>query len=211
MSGRARLDALLNVMYAQIHKTLHPWSSAPRQRGIGSEKALVGGTSADDVLQEALDDLLTYPPDRITGTWEALGVDIAKKRAVDALRASQKGLRGTGHRPELQVVSGDAKTQPEDGSTPGPTWDVVPGEHASAEDEFLATQSVLNLRDLAREILDAQEQRIFFGIHFGHPSRRELGKEMGKTGQRIGQIYDEIMRRLEAHSRYPYRITDDSQ
>lgn len=211
LSDRTRLDALLDVMYAQIHKILHPWSSATRQRGTGTEKALVGGNSADDVLQEALDDLLAYPLDRVTGSLEALGVDIAKKRAVDGLRASQKRLGGTSHRPPLRVVSGDAEMQREDGEPAGRVWDVVPGERASAEDEFLATQSVLDLTGLARELLDDQEQRIFFGIHFGHRTRRDIGKEMGKTGQRIGQIYEKVLRRLEAHPRYPHKVTDDSQ
>ena len=211
LSDRARLDALLDVMHAQIHKTLHPLSSAPRKRGVGPERALVGGVSADDVLQEALDDLLAYPLERVTGSLEALGVDIAKKRAVDARRASQKGLRGTSHRPELRVVSGDAEAQRDNGETTRPVWDVVSGEHASAEDEFLATQSVLDLRDLAREILDGQEQRVFFGIHFEHRTRRDIGEELGKTGQRVGQIYEQAMRRLEAHPRYPYNITHDGQ
>ena len=198
-------------MYAQIHKILHPWSSASRKRGAGPERVLIGGVSADDALQEALDDLLAYPLDRVTDGLEALGVDIARKRAVDAVRASQKGLRGTSHRPPLQVVSGDAETQGEDGEAAGRVWDVVPGERASAEDEFLATQSVLDLRDLARELLDAQEQMIFFDIHFRQRSRRDIGKELGKTGQRIGQIYEQVLRRLETHPRYPYQITDDSQ
>ena len=88
---------------------------------------------------------------------------------------------------------------------------MLPGDHASAEDEFVAIQSVLELRDLAREILDDQQQRIFFGVHFQQRSRREIGEELGKTGQRVGQIYEQAMRRLEAHPRYPYNIADDSR
>ena len=85
-------------------------------------------------------------------------------------------------------------------------WDVLTGDGGSAEDEFLATQSVLDLRDLAREMLDTQEQGIFFAIHFQHRSRRDVGKELGITGQRVGQIYDQAIRRLEADPRYPYDI-----
>ena len=206
MGDRARLDALLDLMHALIYKTLHNGSPAPPKRGVGPERTLVGGVSADDVLQEALADLLAYQLERVTGSLEALGVDIAKKRAVDAIRASQKGLRGTSRRAALRVVSGDAVTHGEDGEPAGKVWDVVPGHSGSAEEEALAIRSVLDLRDLARELLDNQERAIFFGVHFQRRSRRDIGKELGITGQRVGQIYDQAMRRLEADPRYPYNI-----
>ena len=77
--------------------------------GSGRVARILDGTgvSADDVLSEAFLGLLEYPPERIESTWEALAVKIAEYKAIDALRASEKGLRGTDHRPELQLVSGD--------------------------------------------------------------------------------------------------------
>ena len=82
MGDRARLDALLNVMHAQIHKILHNGPPPPHKRDRAGEKPWSAETSADDVLQEALDDLLAYPHEQVTDSFEALGVDIAKKRGV---------------------------------------------------------------------------------------------------------------------------------
>jgi hypothetical protein len=35
-----------------------------------------------------------------------------------------------------------------------------------------------------------------------------LGEDLGLSGQRIGQIYDDALDRLESHPRYPYRHDD---
>src|SRR5438552_3369485 len=97
LTDRARLERILNVMYAQIQKVLHrgvrPLQRSSDPAGWGVERALVGGESADDVLQEALLALLSYHPLRLTTSWEALAVGIAQKKAVAAIRRATKGRR----------------------------------------------------------------------------------------------------------------------
>ena len=66
-------------------------------------------------LSEALIGLLEYQPKNLKGSWEGLAVKIAKNKAIDALRASRTGLRGTDHRHELHLVSGDTAMQGPDG------------------------------------------------------------------------------------------------
>lgn len=195
------LNEILDVMYLAIHKRLH---GVPRpRRSSGPERVIVGGTSVEDVLQEALADLLAYPHEGISGSWRALGVDIASKRAVDAWRTSNKGLRGTDHRHEIRVVSGDSESS--EGESGPAIFDVLPAKWTNAEDEYFALADVRDLRDLALEILDDRERQVFFDIHFLGYTRKIVGKRLGLTGARAGQIYNAAMRRLEADPRYPYR------
>ena len=201
LRDRALLDKVLDVMYFAIHKKLHRVPGS--RRGAGPELVIVGGTSADDVLQEALADLLDYPHEGFSGSWRALGVDIAKKRAVDAWRASRKGLRGTDHRHEIKMVSGDA--EPSDAESGTAIFSVLPTEWDSLEDEYFAMARVRDLRDLALEVLNDRERQIFFDIHFLGYTRKKVGEKLGLTGARVGQIYNASMRRLEGDPRYPYR------
>ena len=163
------------------------------------------GVSADDVLQEALMGLLRYPPERLEGTWEGLGVTIAGNKAVDALRASGKGLRGTEHRPQLHLVSADIEREGPNGTTEPAIFDTLPSNWGYPEAEFFVLHDVLRLRDLAREVLDDRDLRIFFAIHFEDNSRKEVGNRFGLTSQRVGQIYSASLRTLEAHPDYPFK------
>ncbi len=169
------------------------------------ERILVGNAvSADDVLSEALIGLLQYPPEDLNGTWEGLAITIARNKAIDALRASQTGLRGTDHRPQLHIVSGDADSEGPDGETEPTLFEVLPSNWREPEAEYLVKQGVLKLRDLARETLDNRDQEIFLEIHFLGYSRKEVGARLGLTSQRIGQLYNAALRRLEAHPDYPF-------
>ena len=215
-ADRERLDRILDVMYAKIQRTLFPWRS-PRRRPRSETETSAGdtewilygtGISAEDVLSEALIELLQYPPDRLKGTWEGLAVGIARNKAVDALRVSGKGLRGTDHRGELHLVPGDAEREGPDGETEPSIFDVTPSEWGDPEAEYfeyLEVQATLKLRDLAREILDDRQQRIFFAIHFDDQTRREVGEQLGLTSQRIGQIYKASLLTLVDHPDYPFK------
>ena len=194
-------------MYAVIQKTLHKRGAVAPWQGAGPDRALIGGASADDVLQEALMDLWRYPLEKLNGSWGALGVTIAHSRAVDAVRAARKGLRGTDRRYEIKVESGDAPTADPEGELGASRWDLHPDERLNPEDEYVIVRSALDVRDLAREVLDTErKQTIFLDIHFLQRKRTELAKEWDLTPQRVGQIYDEACRTLEAQDRYPYRI-----
>ena len=205
LRDRALLDEVLDVMYLAVHKKLHGVPSS--RRGAGPEWVIVGGTSADDVLQEALAGLLAYPHEGFSGNWRALGVDIAKKRAVDAWRASHKGLRGTDHRHEIKMVSGDAEPSDGEGGQATTTrWERLPDRRYNPEDEYIALRCLKDLLDLAREELAGRDLTIFLDVRFQRRPRTEIGAEFGVTRQRVGQIYEQAMRRLEANPRYPYDI-----
>ena len=221
LADRDRLDAILDIMYAKIQKTLFPghpgWSRPRAETGRSSnahhrERILEGtGVSADDVLSEAFLGLLEYSPERLEGTWEGLAVRIARNKAVDALRAATRGLRGTEYRPPLRLVSGDAEGEGPDGAAKPAPFELLPSNWGDPEAEYLVLQDVLDLRDLAREVLDDRDLGIFFAIHFSGHSRREVGARLGLTGQRIGQIYNAALRRLETHPDYPYKLDNQQQ
>ena len=215
LADRERLERILDVMYAKIQRTLFPWRNPGRRPrpetsqfdGAGDVERILNGTgvSADDVLSEALLALLEYPPNRLEGKWEGLAVRIAENKAIDALRASQKGLRGTDHRVQLHLVSGDAEREGPDGETEPSIFEGTPSDWGDPEAEYLELEAVLKLRDLARELLDDRQQRIFFAIHFDDYTRREVGEQLGLTSQRIGQIYKASLLTLEAHLDYPFK------
>ncbi len=202
-------------MYAKIQRTLFPWRNPERRprpetsqfNGAGSVERILDGTgvSADDVLSKAFLGLLEYPPERMESTWEALAVRIAEYKAIDALRASEKGLRGTDHRPKLQLVLGDLERERPDGETEPSIFEGIPSDWGDPEAEYLELEAVLKLRNLAREHLDDRQQGIFFAIHFDDYTRREVGEQHGLTSQRVGQIYKDAVRRLEAHFDYPFK------
>ena len=216
-ADRARLEKIADVMYAKIHKTLFygipgrrprpetEWSGNTNYR----ERILEGtGISADDVLSEAFEGLLKYPPERLKGTWEGLAVGIAYNKAIDAIRASKKGLGGTDKRPPLRLVSGDVHREGPGGETEPSIFELLPSNWGNPEEEFFATQGVLELRNLARDILDDRAQNIFFAIHYQGYSRKEVGARLGLTGQRISQVYNAALRKLEAHPNYPYKLNN---
>ena len=210
-----RLDQIADVMYAKIQKILFRWRKPvrrPRAEAIESddvgeiERILNGnGFSADDVLSEALIGLLQFSPEHLHGTWEGLAVTIAENKAKDALTASRKGLRGTEHRPQLYLVSGDIEREGPDGETEPAIFDTFPSNWGDPEAEFFKLDDALKLRNLAREVLDDRALMIFFAIHFEDNSRKEVADRFGLTSQRVGQIYNAAARALEAHSGYPFK------
>ena len=205
-ADRNLLEEVSKVMYAVIQKTLHKRRSPSRQ-GAGPDRALIGGVSADDVLQEALIELWNYPPKKLTKSWGALGVTVARRRAVDAVRAARKGLRGTDHRQEIKRESGDAPMVGPDGEPGATRWDLHADERLNPEDEYMILRSVLDLLELAREVLDTgRDLTIFLGIRFQERTRAALAAELDLSPQRVGQIYDKACRTLEAHPRYPHDL-----
>ena len=217
LANEDRLNRIADSMYAKIHKTLFYGTSGRRRQverggsisGNDNERILAGtGASADDVLSEALIGLLQYPVEHLEGSWEGLGVRIAENKAVDALRASEKGLRSTDHRLPIRLVSGDLERIGPDGEPEASIFDTLASEWGNPEAEYIALQDSLQLRDLARAILDTRHQEVFFAIHFRGYSRKEVGQKHGLTSQRIGQIYNAALRTLEAHPDFPYKPID---
>jgi RNA polymerase sigma factor (sigma-70 family) len=184
---RARLEKITDNMAVQIHRVIYGHARDP-----GSERALHGGESADDVLQEALIALLDYDPRTLRTTWEALSVGIARKKAFAALRRATRGRRPAGaergDQDAVTIVSLDT-------SLPD-----VPDRSGEGDPEsaFERTQQQLVLLRLARERLTARERAVFFGIHFDGRTRAELAAEVGLTPQGVGQMYVRTIKSLYA-------------
>ncbi|MGE5828463.1 MAG: sigma-70 family RNA polymerase sigma factor [Micromonosporaceae bacterium] len=185
VADRARLDKITDNMGAQIQKVIYG-----RARGIRSERALHGGESVDDVLQDALIALLEYDPGKLRTSWEALSVGIARKKAYAALRRATRGRRGTDRDgpDEITVIALDGvfTDLPDDSDEHDP--EVI----------FERTQQQLVLLRLARERLSRRERRVFFGIHFDGLTRAALAEEIGLTPQAVGQMYVRIVKSLYA-------------
>lgn len=212
LQDRARLEALLDVMYIQIQKVMHPFRAAVGRGDAEarSEQALAGGESPDDVLQTATLALLSYPPSQLTTTWEALAVRIARNKAVDAIRRATSGRRsssadsGDARDREIDVVplsTGDGGQHP---------IDALPAD-VDAAAEFVASRQQLILLRLARELLNDRDRQIFFEVHHLGRSRAEVGRALGLTGQRVGQIYVQAARQLldAAHDDPAFRTLSD--
>jgi RNA polymerase sigma factor (sigma-70 family) len=213
LQDRPRLEAILDVMYIQIQKVTHP-GRATVGRGDAEarhEHALVGGESPDDVLQTAALALLSYPPSQLTTTWEALAVGIARNKAKDAIRRATSGRKtssadgeGTPDR-EIDVVplsNGGGGQDP---------IDSLPADIDAPEAEFIASRQQQILLRLARELLNDRERRIFFEIHHLGINRAEVGRSLGLTGQRVGQIYRHVAEQLldAAHDDPTFRALSD--
>jgi RNA polymerase sigma factor (sigma-70 family) len=190
VADRARLDKITDNMAAQVQKVIYGTA-----RGTRSERALHGGESVDDVLQDALIALLEYDPSKLRTSWEALSVGIARKKAYAALRRATRGRR-TGrtdrHDPdEITVIALDGvfTDLPDDSDEHDP--EVV----------FERTQQQLVLLRLAQERLSRRERRVFFGIHFDGLTRAALGEEIGLTPQAVGQMYVRIVKSLYTAAR----------
>ena len=186
MADRARLDKIIDNMSAQIQKVLYGVRVSRR-----TERALHGGASADDVLQEALIALLEYDPARLRTTWEALSVRIARNKAVTALRCATRGRR----------TADSGADEPDDVTVvPLETMPTDPRDECADRDpgqEFERTQQQLVLLRLARQLPD-RERAVVLGVHFAGRTRTELAAEIGLTPQAIGQMYVRVLKALYA-------------
>ena len=212
-TDRDRLDKIADVMDAKIRKVLG-W----RSRGLTKEQGRLGradrtervlpgtGVGVEDILSDAVIALLSFLPADLRGSWEGLAVQIAHNKAVAALRAAGKGLRGTDHRHELRLIPGDAR-RPLPGGEPGPSvLEGLPDERYDPEAEYIEIRRALDLRDLARTVLSERDAYIFFERHFVGRTHEEIAQDLGLTRQRVGQIYNSALSQLEADPRYPFPL-----
>ena len=139
--------------------------------------------------------------------WKAWAVTIARNKAIEALRAAEPFLAGPGQRPDLELLSGDEEHH-SPGEPRGRLFEVLPDGRYDPEAEYIETRRALDLEELAREVLSDRDLEIFLAIHFQGYKRKEVGELIGVslTRQRVGQIYDAAMRRLESDPRNPYPI-----
>lgn len=193
---RARLEVISENMWWAILKVLgHPRQRRPRPGRPGEpELTLLGGTSARDILQEAVVDLLQSPygPDI---NWEGLGVRIAQNKAKDALRRSRAGRRRNGE-DDIEVTSLDLQNSEGErlaDELPGSLNVELTLEEAQEEVQRLERQQALHR--IAGEILTDRDRQIVFRIQRGE-TRVEIAEDFGVTPQRIGQIYAKALKKL---------------
>ncbi|HVE92053.1 MAG TPA: hypothetical protein VNE62_07110 [Actinomycetota bacterium] len=215
-----RLEAIVDVMWAQIHKVVG--RTAPRRRRTGgsgldrvvgqpaSDELFAGDVSPEDILSEALMALLSTDADVLSESWEAFSVGIARNKTKQAIRDGQAGLRPTAHRPGLSVISGDAaRAANGDEVGAGTVFDTLPDPH-DLEREFLVTNQQLELSRLARELTHARDRTIFLGLHFGDRTRKSLAEEFDLTPPGVTHIYKQVSRRLHDHPRFQ-RFTEGGE
>ena len=186
LAERPRLDKIVSNMHITIQRTLHQ-----QVFGDGQERLLHGGVSPVDVLQEALLDLLRYDPARLATSWEKLSVTIARRRAIDAVRAAAKGRRGAGAAAddpdEITVVPFDGLLDEHTGAAVS-AWDDPEQAFEHNEQQKVLQRLIRELPEPARTIVNA--------LHFQGLTRVEAGRQVGLTPQRVGQIYAETLKVL---------------
>jgi DNA-directed RNA polymerase specialized sigma24 family protein len=192
---RARLQRVTELMWFQIQKKMFP--AAPRRSSSnpsGNELTIVGGTSAEDVLREALAALLQYESQEQV-EWEGLAITIAQRRAVDAVRRARKHRRlsdGT----EIDITSLDRER--DDGR---PIADTIADPDQLTEqdvvDSLLRADRLRAIGTMARETLSQRDRDIFYRVTRGEPLVA-ISPEVDLTPQRVGQIYRKSLRQINA-------------
>ena len=186
LADRPRLDKIVSNMHITIQRMLYQ-----HVLGDGQERLLRGGISAADVLQEALLDLLHYHPARLTTSWEGLSVTIARRRAIDAVRASAKGRRAADAAAddpdEITVVAFDGLLDEHTGAAVS-AWDDPEQAFEHNEQQKILQRLIRELPEPARTIVNA--------LHFQGLTRVEAGRQVGLTSQRVGQIYAKTLKML---------------
>lgn len=164
LRDRARLEVLVKKMLSRI-SSIMCIPNGDLRRGLSS------GETAEDVLQQTLIELLQKPAD-YAANWEGLGMQIARRRAVDAVRRAVKGRQlpsadGDGEKnglqTEIDIVSLDAEATLASLEKMQRTGRLL--TEMTPEDEYLEAERQEILWDLARETLNDRDLLIYRGIH----------------------------------------------
>lgn len=195
---RERLDVVTERMWVEIQKVM--FAGRPRRplrSPAKTELTVVGGASAEDVLSEAVHALLQYAPDGDV-IWEAVGSTIAQRRAIAAVRTARKN-RSLPAGSEIGITSLDLEN--EDG---GPLFGELADPSAPTDDEIidgvLRAERVLAIRTVAEEVLPLRDRDIVFRVTRGE-TNEAVASDVGLSAQRVGQIYRESTRRINARLR----------
>jgi RNA polymerase sigma factor (sigma-70 family) len=188
----ARLRQITKVMRRKIEKTLRV-KEDPAGR---YERVIAGGASCDDVLQEALLGLVRFPESKLKGRWEGLAVRIAEFKAINALEAATRGRQrneGDGDGDEIDEVRLGALSDDEVASLAEVGVDEYDEYVALAQDDLMI--------QLARDLLDERDRRVFYGRQYLGVTKAELARELGLSGPGVADIYARALRRVEAAAR----------
>jgi len=187
----------MDLMWLTIQKSMFPASPRRSRRNPGkTELTVVGGLSTEDVLQEALLDLLRSEPDGDVN-WEGLGVTIARRRAADALRRATKNR----HRPdgsEIGLISLDIE------DAEGERLFDPADDNGIEEDEIvdlvLRIDRLLAVRQVGQEILSQRDWGIVVRVSKGE-TNVTIANDLPISPQAVGQIYSKSLRKIKARLR----------
>jgi RNA polymerase sigma factor (sigma-70 family) len=195
---REHLEAITQRMWLEIQKVMFPNKPRRPLRSPGkTELTVVGGTSVEDAFSEAVHALLQYAPESDVN-WEAVGLTIARRRAIDAVRTATKHRRlpdGS----EIGITSLDLENEEGELLVDEPA---DPGDPTDDEaiDRVLRADRLLALRKAADELLPQRDRDIIFRVTRGE-TNVAIAKAVGLTAQRVGQIYGESLRKINARLR----------
>lgn len=195
---RERLDAITARMWLEIQRTMFAGKPRrPLRNPSNTELTVVGGTSAEDVFREAVHALLRYVPEG-EADWDAVGITIAKRRAIAAVRRAKKHRSLPGGS-EIDITSLDLE-----GEHGNRRVDELadPGDPPDEEaiDRVLRADRLLAFRTVAAEVLPQRDRDIVFRVTRGE-TNAAIAKDVGLTSQRVGQIYRESLRKVNARLR----------
>lgn len=195
---RERLDAVSARMWLEIQKTMFAGRLLRPLRTPGrTELTVVGGTSAEDVYQEAVHALLRYVPAGGVD-WDAVGTTIAKRRAIAAVRTAKKH-RSLPDGQEIAITSLDLEGEHGDRRV-DELFDPGDPPDEEAIDRVLRADRLLAFRTAAGELLPQRDRDIVFRATRGE-TNAAIAKDVGLTGQRVGQIYRASLRKVNARLR----------
>jgi RNA polymerase sigma factor (sigma-70 family) len=192
---RGRLERITELMWFQIQKKMFP--SAPRRtirNTSGTELTVVGGASAEDVLREALADLLQYES-QDSVNWEGLAITIARRRAVDAVRRARKH-RVLPDGTEIDITSLD---DARDDGAPIADTTADPDQLTEEQvvDNLLRADRIRAIAKMAQTILSQRDRDVLYRATRGE-TFVAIAPEIGLTPQRVGQIYAISLRKINA-------------
>lgn len=194
LQDRPRLEAISDLMWWEIQKTVAPDHRPRARRRSPADLTIAGGIVVRDVLADALAGLLYTEPARLRESWEALGTSIAHNKAVQAVRDKTKGRR----RAQREIDLASLDREDDKGDTPA---DKLVDELANPEAEATALRQQLILKRLAEQHLGARDREIYFRIHHLGQTRAGICDDYSITPQAIGQIYAKTARKLHELAR----------
>lgn len=197
-ADRDRLEAISQRMWLEIQRVMFPWKPRRPLRNPGkTELTVVGGISLEDVFSEAVHALLLYEPIGDVN-WEAVAIIIARRRAIAAVRKATKH-RALPHGSEIDVVSLDEE---DEGGKPFVEEVADPAGliEDDVSDGILRADRLLAFRKVAEEVLPQRDRDIVFRVNRGE-TNLAIAKDVGLSAQRVGQIYRESMRKINARLR----------
>lgn len=195
----ARLEAIADLMWIKIQKTIQPGRQPRRRTQANTDLTLVGGISTEQVLYQALAALLYFEPDRLRSSWEGLAVQIAHHKAVQAVRDNTRGRRTDDDEDDDEVHLSSLDAPGADGVTLGQQ---LPDPSASTESEAAALAQQMVYRRIAEEILTARDREIYFRRHNLGETFAAMKDDFDLTEQRLGQIYMDSAKKVHAAAKH---------